>query len=320
MKLDIKGLYQDLKKGVKIADEVQRKTATNIQGGLGYGQSVFDPRFKESLLKQGVSARQTPAQFVGAYTSRLIVDAANDGSRTYWWRYNHPLAVAQKGVEYGVNPITSPTARSLGALAIAAPAIAASGTYDLLNPGEMFRPKGYAQKYSEVGSEDRRETSQPGQELFERFFMGRTGQPLKYETAKQDIPDLTPGRYANYQNFLYNEKGLLDLGIIKGTGENLQGVPEVRALGFPVTIPMAAGFTAGSIAARQAMVQSRTQTPAGKTVTNFYPGRERSVRGIVGGAVGSIAGVAFGNMLNAAIATANRPQLSSVSEYTENLG
>ena len=320
MKLDIKGLYQDLKKGVKIADEVQRKTATNIQGGLGYGQSVFDPRFKESLLKRGVSARQTPAQFVGAYTSRLIVDAANDGSRTYWWRYNHPLAVAQKGVEYGVNPIKSTTARSLAAIGIAAPAIAASGTYDLLNPGELFRPKGYAQKYSEVGSEDRRETSQPGQELFERFFMQRTGEPLKYETAKQDIPGLTPGRYANYQNFLYNEKGLFDLGIIKGTGENLQGVPEVRALGFPVTIPMAAGFTAGSIAARQAMVQSRTQTSAGKTVTNFYPGRERSVRGIVGGAVGSIAGVAFGNMLNAAIATANRPQLSPVSEYTENLG
>jgi hypothetical protein len=320
MKLDIKGLYQDLKKGVKIADEVQRKTATNIQGGLGYGQSVFDPRFKESLLKRGVSARQTPAQFVGAYTSRLIVDAANDGSRTYWWRYNHPLAVAQKGVEYGVNPIKSTTARSLAAIGIAAPAVAASGTYDLLNPGELFRPKGYAQKYSEVGSEDRRETSQPGQELFERFFMGRTGQPLKYETAKQDIPDLTPKRYANYQNFLYNEKGLLDLGIIKGTGENLQGVPEVRALGFPVTIPMAAGFTAGSIAARQAMVQSRTQTPAGKTVTNFYPGRERAIRGMVGGTVGSLAGVVFGNMLNAAIATANRPQLSPVSEYTENLG
>jgi hypothetical protein len=320
MKLNIKGLYQDLKKGVKIADEVQRKTATNIQGGLGYGQSVFDPRFKESLLKRGVSARQTPAQFVGAYTSRLIVDAANDGSRTYWWRYNHPLAVAQKGVEYGVNPIKSTTARSLAAIGIAAPAVAASGTYDLLNPGELFRPKGYAQKYSEVGSEDRRETSQPGQELFERFFMQRTGEPLKYETAKQDIPDLTPKRYANYQNFLYNEKGLLDLGIIKGTGENLQGVPEVRALGFPVTIPMAAGFTAGSIAARQAMVQSRTQTPAGKTVTNFYPGRERAIRGMVGGTVGSLAGVVFGNMLNAAIATANRPQLSPVSEYTENLG
>ena len=320
MKLDIKGLYQDIKKGVKIADEVQRKTATNIQGGLGYGQSIFDPRFKESLLKQGVSARQTPAQFIGAYTSRLLVDAANDGSRTYWWRYNHPLSVAQKGVEYGVNPIKSPTARARAGLGIAAPAIAASGTYDLLNPGEMFRPKGYAQKYSEVGEEDRRETSQPGQELVERFFMGRTGEPLKYETAKQDIPDLTPGRYANYQNFLYNEKGLLDLGIIKGTGENLQGVPEVRALGFPVTIPMAAGFTVGSIAARQAMVKNRTQTPLGETVTQLYPGRERSIRGMVGGTVGSLVGVAFGNMLNAAIATANRPQLPVASEYTGDLG
>jgi hypothetical protein len=68
------------------------------------------------------------------------------------------------------------------------------------------------------------------------------------------------------------------------------------------------------------MVQSRTQTPAGKTVTNFYPGRERAIRGMVGGTVGSLAGVVFGNMLNAAIATANRPQLSPVSEYTENLG
>jgi hypothetical protein len=320
MKPDIKGIYQNIKKGVRIADEVQRKTAANIEGGLGYGQSIFDPRFRQELSKGGISARATPAQFVGAYTSRLLVDAANDGSRTYWWRYNHPLAVAQKGVEYGVNPITSPTARALAGLGIAAPAIAASGTYDLLNPGEMFRPKGYAQKYSETGAEDRRETSQPAQELIERFFMGRTGEPLKYETAKQDIPDLTPGRYANYQNFLYNEKGLLDLGIIKGTGENLQGVPEVRALGFPVTLPMAAGFTVGSIAARQAMVKNRTQTPAGKTVTNMYPGRERSIRGIVGGTVGSLTGVAFGNMLNAAIATANRPQLPSASEYTENLG
>jgi hypothetical protein len=317
---NIKSIYQDLKKGVRIADEVQRKTAANIEGGLGYGQSIFDPRFKKSLLKQGVSARQTPAQFIGAYTSRLLVDAANDGSRTYWWRYNNPLAIAQKGVEYGVNPITSPTAKAIAGLGIAAPAIAVSGTYNLSNPEEMFRPKGYAQKYSEVGSEDRRETSQPTQELFERFFLQRTGDPLKYETAKQDIPDLTPKRYGNYMNYLYQDKGLLGLGILKGTSEDLQGNPEARLLGFPINIPMAAGFTAGSIGARQAMVHSRTQTPAGKTVTQMYPGRERSVRGIVGGTVGSIAGVAFGNMLNAAIATANRPQLPPASEYTENLG
>ena len=227
--------------------------------------------------------------------------------------------MAQKGVEYGVSPIQSPTARAVASLSIAAPAIASAGTYDLLNPGEMFRPKGYAQSYSEVGSEDRRQTAQPAQELVERFFMGRTGSPLKYETAKQDIPSLTPQRYANYQNFLYNDKGLLNLGIIKGTTENLQGVPEVRALGFPVTLPMVGGFVAGPIAARQAMVESRARTPEGKVLNKYYPGRQGAIRGIVGGAVGSLAGVTVGNVVNAAIASANRPQLPTTAEYQQGM-
>ena len=40
------------------------------------------------------------------------------------------------------------------------------------------------------GSQDRRKTAEPGMEMFERFFLGRRGRPLKYETAKQDIPSL----------------------------------------------------------------------------------------------------------------------------------
>jgi hypothetical protein len=315
----IKQTAKGLKQGVRIADDVQRASGANIEGGLGYGQSILDPRFKQGIGQAGVTLKQTPAQFVGAYTSRLLVDAANDGTRTYWWRWNHPLAVAQKGVEYGVSPIQSPTARAVASLSIAAPAIASAGTYDLLNPGEMFRPKGYAQSYSEVGSEDRRQTAQPAQELVERFFMGRTGSPLKYETAKQDIPSLTPQRYANYQNFLYNDKGLLNLGIIKGTTENLQGVPEVRALGFPVTLPMVGGFVAGPIAARQAMVESRARTPEGKVLNKYYPGRQGAIRGIVGGAVGSLAGVTVGNVVNAAIASANRPQLPTTAEYQQGM-
>jgi hypothetical protein len=316
MNFQIKNILQDIKTGAKKADVAQQRSAT---GGLGYGQSILDPRFRQQIGMLGVSAKETPAQFVGAYASRLLVDAANDGSRTYWWRYNHPLAVAQKGVEYGVRGISSPTARAAAALGIAAPAISAAGTYDLLNPGEMFRPRGYAQSYAETGSEDRRETAQPAQELVERFFMGRTGTPLKYETAKQDIPSLTPQRYANYQNFLYNERGLLDLGIVKGTMENLQGVPEVRALGFPVTLPMAGGFVAGSIAAREAMVQSRSKTPAGKPVVKMYEPRQRAIRGGIAGALGSVAGVTVGNVVNAAIAAANRPQLPTTSEYQQSM-
>jgi hypothetical protein len=303
MNFQIKNILQDIKTGVRKADAAQAKTGTS---GLGYGQSVLDPRFKQEMSAQGINLRENPAQFLGAYASRLVVDAANDGTRTYWWRYNHPLAVAQKGVEAGVQGIESPTARAAAALAVAAPAISSAGSYNLLNPGELFRPTGYAQSYSAPGSDDRRETAQPTQELIDRFFMGRTGQPLKYETAKQDIPSLTPQRYANYQNFLYNEKGLLNLGIIKATPENLQGYPEARMLGFPVTIPMVGGFAAGSVAASRAVASAGTP-------------RQRAIRGVLGGLGGSTAGVAAGNLINEVIATANRPKLAELGDYQQGM-
>lgn len=324
-------IIEDIKEGARKADRVQaglygqhatsakgtaagatnknyKPGSANVGEGLGYGQSILDPRFKRSMAEAGVTFRQTPAQFLGAYASRLAVDAANDGTRTYWWRYNHPLAVAQAGVERGINAnlVGSPTGRALIGLGIAIPAISAAGTYDITNPEEQFRPKGYAQSYAPEGAEDRRISEQPVQEMFERFFLGRTGKPLKYETAKQDIPDLTPERYGNYMNYLYNDKGLLNLGIIKGTMENLQGVPEVRMLGFPATLPMAGAFAGGTLAAREAVKQA--------SAANLKPSR-RIGAGIAGGIAGSLAGIATGNLINSAVAAANRPKLPTISEY-----
>ena len=306
-----KGVYTKSAPGTSAggANAAYKPGASAVGSGLGYGQSILDPRFKQSLAAEGVTLRGTPAQFLGAYTSRLVVDAANDGTRTYWWRYNHPLAVSQAGVGLGINEkvIPSPTIRAATALAIAAPAISAAGTFDITNPEEQFRPEGYAQVYSPKGAEDRRQTGQPVQEMFERFFLGRTGDPLKYETAKQDIPSLTPQRYGNYMNYLYNDKGLLGLGIIKGTTENLQGNPEVRMLGFPVTLPMVGGFTAGTLAARQAAIAlNRPGTSPVKKLLGT----------IAAAAGGSVAGVAAGNLTNAAIAAGNRPQLPTTSEYS----
>jgi hypothetical protein len=303
---------QEFVTGAKTADRVQRQMINARdevlrQGNLGYGQSVLDPRFAKDIKKEGVTISQSPAQAAGAYASRALVDAANDGTRTYWWRWNHPLAIAQRVVEGGVGKIESPTAKAAAALAIAIPATAAAGTYDITNPEEQFRPEGYAQSYSPEGAEDRRQTGQPAQELFERFFLGRTGDPLKYETAKQEIPTLTPERYANYLNFLYQDKGLLGLGVAKATGENLQGYPEARVLGFPVNLPMAGGFVAGAAGAK--IAASTGGTP-----------KQRAVRGILGGAAGSLLGVAAGNVTNELIASANRPQLQTTAEYGVSTG
>jgi hypothetical protein len=297
------------KQGFQTADEIQldlirqHMHAAPVEG-IGYGQSILGPQFKKELKEAGISARQTPAQFLGAYTSRALIDVANDGTRTYWWRWNHPLAIAQRGAEMGVNSkvLKSPTMRAAVMLGIATPAIASAGTYDITNPEEQFRPQGYTQSYSPKGAEDRRQTAQPVQEMFERFFLGRTGDPLKYATAKQEIPDLTPERYSNYMNFLYQDKGLLGLGIVKGTMENLQGNPEIRMLGYPVNAPMVGGFAAGTLAANV----------AARTATNP---RQKGVRALVGGLAGSLAGVGAGNVTNEVIASANRPKLPTVQEY-----
>lgn len=295
--------------GLKKADTLQKQMLQARDevlraGNLGYGQSILDPRFAKDIKTKGVSISATPAEAAGAYTSRALIDAANDGTRTYWWRWNHPLAIAQRLVETGVKSIESPTARAVTGLSIAIPAVAAAGTYDITNPEEQFRPKGYAQSYSPVGAEDRRATAQPAQELFERFFLGRTGEPLKYETAKQDIPDLTKERLANYNRFLYQDKGLLNLGIVKGTMENIQGYPELRVLGYPVNLPMAGGFIAGTAGAKYGASTAAQGTP-----------RQRAVRGAIGGLLGSLGGVTAGNLTNEIIASGNRRQLPTTAEY-----
>ena len=165
----------------------------------------------------------------------------------------------------------------------------------------MFRPKGFSQAYAEEGSEDRRETSQPVPELFERFFLGRTGRPLKYETAKEDIPSLTPERYGNYLRNYYQDKGFL--GPVKATPENLEGVPEARMLGYPITIPSVT-TAAGGIAGAATAIRTAP------TVRGSFK------RGLAGAAGGSVAGAMLGNLANTVLAAkATEPKLPTLGQY-----
>jgi hypothetical protein len=266
--------------------------------------TTLAPRFKKELKDAGISARETPAQFLGAFTARLITDVTNDGTRGVYWRYNHPLAIAEKAVEKAIGEKTyetlGPLKTGLIGAAVTVPAVAAAGAYDITNVAEQFRPKGFSQQYAEEGSEDRRQSADPTSELFERFFLGRTGRPLNYETAKKDIPDLTPERYSNYLSTYYQDRGLF--GLVKATPENLQGVPEARVLGYPITIPMVAGLAGGATAV------AATTRIAGQNKKLFK-------RAGIAGAVGSIGGIVAGNVINEAIAQGNRPKLPTVNEY-----
>lgn len=266
--------------------------------------TVFGPKFKQELAQEGITFAQKPQEFLGAYSARLLTDVVTDGTRAVWWAFNHPNALADKAARVAIGKEASKDLGVLGTglvmTAAVAPAIAASGAYDITNVGEMFRPKGFAQSYAEEGSEDRRQTSQPVPELFERFFLGRTGRPLAYEEAKKDIPDLTPERYGNFLRSYYQDKGML--GVLKATPENLQGYPEARLLGYPVTIPSVLGVAGGAL--------------AGGAAARMSTGRGRAAKAVAAGLAGSLGGVMTGNIVNEAIAAGNRPTLPTTTEYT----
>ena len=302
------------------------KTASKVMQNTGdYGHSVLPANkrsrdFYKNLAAEGVT-KETPVQLAGALGARMVTDLGTDGTRNLYWRYNHPSQVTQAGFEKAVGPAinqyTQPQKAAIGLTAIGLPVGASLGTMDLTNLGELGRPKGFAQTYSEVGAEDRRETGQVVPELIDRFALGRQGRPLKFETAQQDIPDLTKERYSNYQKFLYNEKGPLGVGILKGTMENLQGEPEIRLAGFPVGLQAAGAAVGGTLGVRAATAGNAQikDTIGGQQV--LRPGNKMPARKVVGiGAAGALAGGLTGKLINMAIARGARKDLPSTYEYS----
>ena len=295
-------LVQGWQKGVKLLDKAD---SYHLSALPGVNRALNRPSFSQQLAKQGVTLTNTPQQFLGAYAARVVADITNDGTRSLWWRYNHPEAIknsiAEKAIGKQAAQELGPVKKGLLMASALVPSSMLTGAYDITNIGQQFRPAGFAQSYAEEGSEDRRETSQPVAELFERFFLGRTGRPLAYEEAKRDIPDLTPERYGNFLRSYYQDKGLL--GVLKATPENLQGYPEARLLGYPVTIPSVTAAAGGAAAVGLA---ARMGGPKG-----------RFTRAAAAGITGSLGGAAVGNVVNEVIASANRPKLPTIAEYTE---
>jgi len=293
---------------------------------LGTGKSYrprrnifYDPEFREDIKKAGIT-KETPLAFLGAYATRLGADLTTDELRSLYWQMSHPVEMADQAMRKVVDPNKQlGYGRGLIALTAVAPAVALTGAYNPLNIGELGRPTGYKQNAPDP--EDPTKTTEPGTELFQRFFQGRTGRPLAFEKAREEIPDLTKQRYANYMNFLYNDPGPIGkatMGIVKVTPENLQGDPEARVLGYPVSIPSVTALAGGITGARMGILSSptveRTVQPSllqgEKATITRTMGRKTPAlaRGLAGGALGSAAGAIAGVLANQAIAAAGNTE------------
>lgn len=313
------GFKQGAALGARIKEQIAEER--------GYGKGIRDPQFYKRLKEQNVSPTESPLAFLGAYSANLLGDVLNDETRRFYWRYNHPGAIADELVQKLVDPEDRLGGYGRAAVGLTAiqSATALSGAYDPLNIAQLGRPAGYKQNLP--SEEDPRETTDPAAELFQRFFQGRRGRPLKYDTAKEEIPDLTHARYANYMNYLHNDPGIPGtMGIVKVTGENLEGKPEVRILGNPISIPGVTAFAGGVAGARMGVTSvDKKQGPQQLNLFNKTPDTlkasapkgTRMVRGIAGSVIGSLAGSAIGLIANEIVASANRPQLSRLSDYQQ---
>ena len=115
-------------------------------------RNVTRQQYHKNLEKLGVSFKETPVEATAAFATRLMTDLTNDGTRGIYWRYNHPLAVLEAGAKAALGEkayeALGPTKTGLITASIAVPVTAVAGAYNILNPGEMFRPKGFAQAYA----------------------------------------------------------------------------------------------------------------------------------------------------------------------------
>jgi hypothetical protein len=167
------------------------------------------------------------------------------------------------------------------------PVAATLGVADYTNLGELGRAKGFQQNYSALGSEDRRETSNPVGEVIDRFALGRRGKPLKFATAQEDIPDLTKERYANYMNMLYSDKtsGIAPGAVIAGAGTAaalLAGKSKLKTVIGGGSLAAGAGALLGSTGALKYTSENLEGKPEA-LVAGFPVGFE-AVGALLGGA------------------------------------
>ena len=297
-----------------------------------YGVNMFnDPQFNKYVNDAGITKEQ-PLKLAGAYTARVLGDVLTDETRKFYWRFNHPLAIADEGLQKLVDPTKSLNRYQRGAIGFAAlqPAVAVTGAYDPTNLLELGRPKGF--KQNTPTQEDKTKTANPATELFQRFIQGRTGRPLAYADAQREIPGLTKKRYANYLNFLYNNPdplGKATGGFVKTTRENLQGNPEARFLGYPVTIPSVTSAVGGIAGTRLAL---KTSSQVTKTPVTDPKTKQKSVqldppqfgkkgygrfigRGLAGGIAGSVPGILAGKLMNQALARSENNKQPPMHPY-----
>jgi hypothetical protein len=200
---------------------------TSLASGIASGAAGLAPNYREEKKK-------LPPGAASGGNAREMIELAV--ANRLGFRYgDHPDATG-RGIPAGIARGAIPLATSLAL-------IQSSGNHDLLNIAQGGRTQGYEAVLPSEG--DPRQTTNPALESLLRYIVGRTGRLLPWEQFSEERPDVAPSDYASAKAEQF-DKGLLGIGLLKGTGRNLEGEPEATLMGFRVPLS-AAGAVAGSI-------------------------------------------------------------------------
>ena len=222
--------------------ERQRMRAGNpelAESTVVIGEAPVNMAGKAEALKEGDIAGRS-AQVAGMAAGDILTD----GMRNIWWFLNAPQAVSQIAVLQAMNNAKNanidtsvrlaeePLLKSRALrMAATAPAVIAVS----MGLGNAFRQPGY--KAVVPDENDPTKTANLGQELVDRYFLGRSGALLPYDEFVKERPDVSREEYNQYKNYLFGDKS-----VVKATMDGVQG-PEVTFMGK--SLPLMTGILPG---------------------------------------------------------------------------
>jgi hypothetical protein len=300
------GINNYLSNSAKALQSFGSEFGTYLQEGLNIGRGASGPRAVYGGIKETVGYAKQGNLPLAAATGTL--DVLTDASRGAYWFLNHTLAVSRNagrfaGEKMGLDPVTTDLLGRSTPFAVAAFAGAVG------NPLTGGRPAGYKSILPVSKEQDPtgRTSANPAAESVLRYFTGRRGDPLPYQTFKEERPDVAYPTYQNYLRYKYLKPdgfGKIDpqsqsfvgpLGIIKGTARGLNE-PEVAYFGFPVTASSAIG-TAAAIGTTGALYKALPESMRNANVTlGTTPAMQRAAQEIGQEAAVARAGVKLGKV------------------------
>jgi hypothetical protein len=240
-----------LSNSVAAAGKFGEEFSNYVGQGLNLGRGATGPRAVYGGMKEAVKYARQGNLPLAAATGTL--DVLTDASRGTYWFLNHALAVSRNvgrgaAEKMGLDPITTDLLGRSTPFAVAALGGAVG------NPLQGARPAGFKSILPVSKEEDPtgRTSANPAAESVLRYFTGRRGDPLPYQTFKEERPEVA---YPTYQEYLRYKQmkpdglGKIDpktqsfvgpLGIIRGTAKGLNE-PEIQYFGFPITASTAIG-------------------------------------------------------------------------------